>query len=81
MKKGKPLPTGIRSEVRSIVQSSFFVNPNFDAAKKGLARVCELDDMLEHTEFEYSLDLLEAKSLVKIAKLILTEVTDESFQL
>lgn len=78
MKSGEPLPAGIRSEVRSIVQDSFFVNPNLEAAKRGLPRICEIDNMLENINYEYCLDLLEAKSLVKIAKFILTEILDKS---
>lgn len=74
MKNGQPLPIGIRREVRSIVQNSFFINPDIIAAKRGLPRICEIEEMLDTTDFTYSLDLLEAKSLVKIAKLILTEV-------
>ena len=71
---GNELPSGIRSEVREIVQKSFFVNPDIDAARRGLCRVCEIDQMLETGDFTDSIDLLEATSLVKIAKFILTEV-------
>lgn len=74
LRGGEDLPAGIRSEVREIVQRSFFVNPDMDAARAGLERVCEIDSMLETGGYADSLDLLEATSLVKIAKLILTEV-------
>lgn len=72
---GKKLPVGIRREVRSIVQRSFFVNPDLAAAKAGLSRILELERLLEGGDFADGRDLLEAVSLVKIAKLILTEVT------
>lgn len=72
---GEDLPAGIRSEVRQIVQQSFFVNPNIEAARKGLARVCEIDRMLENGGYADSIDFLEASSLVKIAKFVLTEVS------
>lgn len=75
---GKELPAGIRSEVRKIVQQSFFVNPDMDAARHGLVRVREIDDMLETGGYADSVDFLEAASLVKIAKFILTEVTNDS---
>lgn len=71
---GKELPKGIRSETRGIVQSSFFVNLDIQKAKNGLARINELEAELAGGGYADSLDFLEAASLVKIAKFILTDV-------
>lgn len=78
LNEGNELPTGIRSETREIVQSSFFVNPNIEKAKSGLVRINELENELETGDYADSLDYLEATSLVKIAKFILTEVIAEN---
>lgn len=75
---GKEVPEGIKDEVRSIVQSSFFVNPDFEAARKGLERINEIEQKLAFGGFADGIDLLETTSLVEIAKLILTEVTHDS---
>lgn len=71
---GKELPKGIRSETREIVQSSFFVNPDMEKAQSGLARINEFEAELASGGYADSLDFLEATSLVKIAKFILTDV-------
>jgi L-aspartate oxidase len=75
LSSGLELPSGIRSEVREIVQSSYFVNPDAAQARRGLSRICEIEHMIENGGFADGLNLLEVTSLVKIAKLILTEVT------
>lgn len=74
--EGKPLPRGIRTEVRHIMQKSYFVFPNYDEAEKGLARITELKDMLETGGYAITPDFVETKSLVTVAYIILTEVID-----
>lgn len=36
---GAPLPKGMRTEIRSIMQRSYFVIPDMDAVRVGLKRV------------------------------------------
>jgi hypothetical protein len=73
LKGGKKIPSGLRSEVQSIVQESFFVNPDIPKALLGLARVNEIEHEIETGGYADGLDLLELTSLVEIAKFILTE--------
>ncbi len=74
---GKPLPSGIRTEIRHIMQRSYFVVPNYAEAQKHLARVEELKDMLYNGGYEITPDYIEAKSLTTVAYIILGEVVAE----
>ena len=73
---GLPLPHGIRTEVRHIMQKAYFVFPNYDEAKTGLERITELKNMLENGGYEITPDFVETKSLVTVAYIILTEVLE-----
>ena len=72
----KPLPEGIRAEVRHIMQKAYFVFPNYEEAEKGLARITELKNMLEDGGFAITPEFVETKSLVTVAYIILTEVIE-----
>lgn len=74
LKTGNKLPTGLRTQIRAMVQESFFVNPDVEAARKNLPRLLEIERNLENGNYSDGLDYLEVTSLVKIAKIILTEV-------
>lgn len=71
---GKSLPHGIRTEVRHIMQKSFFIYPNFDEAKTGLERLAALKAQLENGGYEITPEFVETKSLVTAAFIILTEI-------
>ena len=72
----KPLPEGIREEVRDIMQKSYFVFPNYEEAEKGFSRIAELKALLEDGGFEITADYAETKSLVTVAYIILKEVIE-----
>ncbi len=72
--EGNPLPHGIRTEVRHIMQKSYFVTPDYEEAEKGLKRITELKKQLETGGYEITSDFVETKSLVTVAYIILTEV-------
>lgn len=72
--EGEPLPKGIRTEVRHIMQKAYFVSPNYEEAVTGLARITELKKQLDETHYAITSDYVEAKSLVTVAFIILTEV-------
>ena len=73
---GKPLPKGIKTEVRDIMQKAYFVFPDYDEAQKGFARVSELKEMLDNGGFEVNADFVETKSLVTVAYIILKEILE-----
>ncbi|MBQ2387445.1 MAG: FAD-binding protein, partial [Clostridia bacterium] len=68
---GAPLPAGMRTTIREIMQRSYFVLPDPTAAEKGLRKIKEISDRLEKGGFAVTPEYCEAKSLVKIAEIIL----------
>lgn len=68
------LPHGIRTEIRHIMQESYFVIPDIKAAVEGFERVKELKRFLTSENFEITADYIEAKSLATVAYLVLKEV-------
>lgn len=74
--EGKILPHGIRTEIRHIMQKSYFVEPEGkESLEAGFRRVSELKSMLENGGYELGVDYIEAHSLATVAYIILKEVT------
>ncbi len=69
-----PIPHGIRTEVRHIIQKAYFVIPNMQEALAGFERVSEIKRMLEEGNYIIDYNFVEAKSLTTVAYLILKEV-------
>ena len=69
-----PIPHGIRTEIRHIMQRSFFVIPDKQKALEGFERVSEIKRMLESGNYIIDRDFVEAHSLAVVAFLILKEV-------
>ena len=67
---GAPLPKGLRTTIRELLQRSCFVIPDLDAASRGLKTLNEIYDRL-HKGFEITPDYVEAKSMAICAKIIL----------
>ena len=76
--EGGELPKGIRTEIRHIMQKSYFVLPNYEEAAKGLVRVAEIKEMLDKGNYALTPDYIEAKSLATVAYIILGEVAEGS---
>lgn len=68
------IPLGIRTEIRHIMQKSYFVIPNMQEALKGFERVSELKNMLSEGNYKVDRNFVEAKSIATMAYLILKEV-------
>ncbi len=68
---GAPLPAGMRTQIREIMQRAYFVIPDPNAAEKGLRKIKEIGDRLEKGRFAATPECIEAKSLAKIAEIIL----------
>lgn len=68
------LPKGVRTEIRHIMQRSYFVTPNYAEARKGLERVRELKEELSRGNYLLTPDYVEATSLTTAAFIILSEV-------
>ena len=69
-----PIPHGLRTEIRHIMQKSYFVIPDKKAVVEGFERVAEIRKMLSSGNYIQNADFIEAKSLATVAYLILKEV-------
>lgn len=69
----QPVPAGIKTEIREIMQSSYFVMPNVKAIPESLERVKEIKAVLEKGKYLKNRDFVEAQSLVTVAFIVLTE--------
>jgi L-aspartate oxidase len=69
-----PIPSGIRTETRAIMQKAYFVVPDKEEIVKGYERIVELKKMLETGHYKVDMDYVEARSLVTIAYIILKEM-------
>ena len=75
---GAPLLKGVRTEIRNIMQRSYFVMPaNEDAVRNGYKRVREILTRLKNGKFKITPDYCEALSLATVAYIILKEVNDQ----
>ncbi|MGN1090558.1 MAG: L-aspartate oxidase, partial [Huintestinicola sp.] len=70
----EPIPKGIRTEIRHIMQKSFFVIPDKQAALEGFERVSAIKKLLDTGNYIIDRDYVEARSLATVASLILREV-------
>ncbi len=70
----KPIPHGFRTEIRHIMQNSYFVIPDKKAAIEGFERIKEIKNELTNGNYLVNPDFIEAKSLATVAYLILKEV-------
>ncbi len=68
---GAPLTTGMRTTVREIMQRAYFVIPDPTAAEKGLRKIKEIGERLDRGGFSVTPEFIEAKSLSKVAEIIL----------
>lgn len=73
---GEKPRSGIRTEVRHIMQKAYFVYLDYIEAEKGLRRVTELKNMLDGGGFAITPEFVEIKSIVTCSYIILKEVTE-----
>ena len=67
------IPKGIRTEIRKIMQTAYFVMPDIDALFEGYDRLNQIKEILYTGRFKIDRDFVEAKSLATVAYLILRE--------
>ena len=66
-----PMPSGIRTQIRDIMQKAHFVIPDATAAEKGLKIIHQLNSRLDNGVYKKTVDYCEAKSLACVARLVL----------
>ncbi len=72
-----PVPHGIRTQLRHILQESYFVIPNREKAETHFSRVCAILRDLEDGNYLMNADYVEAKATATMAFLILNEAMIE----
>ena len=72
-KNAPEMPTGLRTQIRSIMQKAYFVLPNIQQLGPGLEKVTQIKDMLYSGNFKVNKDYVEAKSLATVAYIVLSE--------
>lgn len=73
-KRGAKADPNLITEIREIMQKSYFVNPNYSEISKNLPRIREIVRELDEGSYEESRETLEIKSLANAAKIILEEI-------
>ncbi|MCL2077914.1 MAG: FAD-binding protein [Oscillospiraceae bacterium] len=74
--QGASKPEGIRREIRGIMQRAYFVYPDYEEVKKGLARIEEIRRDLETGDYALTPELVETRALAAVAFIILTELNE-----
>lgn len=74
--EGKPLPAGIRTEIREIMQDAYFVLPKPEKYQPSFERVDEIVNDLVTGSYELTPDYVEARSAAICAGIILDELRE-----
>ncbi len=72
-----PVPQGIRTQLRHILQESYFVIPNKEKTHENFSKVCAILRDLEDGNYLINADYVEAKATATMAFLILNEAMIE----
>lgn len=73
------IPAGLRTEIRHIMQSAYFVMPNIQALADGYERIIEIKHLLDTGKFKLDRDYVEARSLATVAFIVLGEAYQIAF--
>lgn len=73
---GNKLPKGIRTEIRGIMQDTYFVIPKPEKYQESFRRVDEIVNMLITGKYEITSDYVEARSIAICAGIILDELRE-----
>lgn len=74
--EGEKLPVGIRTEIRSIMQDTYFVLPKPEKYEESFERVDEILNNLITGNYELTPDFVEARSIAICAGIILDELRE-----
>lgn len=74
--EGEKLPTGIRTEIREIMQNTYFVLPKPEKYQQSFERVDEIVNSLVTGNYEITADYVEARSIAMVAGIILDELRE-----
>ena len=78
-KNAPPIPKGIRTDIRRVMQKAYFVMPEVSELKDGLKLCEEIMDFLNRYSFRLDRDYIEARNLATVAYIVLSEACDIAF--
>ncbi len=73
------IPSGLRTEIRHIMQKAYFVMPDIPALAAGYERIIEIKQLLDNGRFKLDRDYVEARSLATVAFIVLGEAYQIAF--
>jgi len=73
---GAPIPDGIVTEIRSIMQRAYFVMPDAAAIRFGLKQIDNILKRLKGGKYKWTTEYLEALSLATVAFIVLSEAEE-----
>ncbi|MBR6873358.1 MAG: FAD-binding protein [Ruminococcus sp.] len=73
------IPAGLRTEIRHIMQSAYFVMPDIKALADGYERIIEIKHLLDTGKYKLDRDYVEARSLATVAFIVLGEAYQIAF--
>ncbi|MBQ6387515.1 MAG: FAD-binding protein [Ruminococcus sp.] len=73
---GKKMPAGFRSQIRAILQDTYFVLPKPEKYDESYRQVENIMKQLFSENYEITSDLVEARSIAVVASIILDEVRE-----
>lgn len=76
VENGAPVPKGLKAEIRSIMQRSYFVLPDHGAIRSGIRQIDNILRRLKGGSYAITTDFCEALSMATAAYIILKEVED-----
>lgn len=74
---GAPVPKGIKTEIRSILQRGYFVLPDYGAVRSGLKQIDNILKRLKGGSFAITTEFSEVLSMATAAHIILSEVDEK----
>lgn len=74
--EGQPMPSGFRSQIREILQDTYFVIPKPENFEERYKKVETILNQLFSEEYEITPNLVEARSIAIVASIILDEVRE-----
>lgn len=74
--QGNKLPTGIRTEIREIMQDTYFVIPKPEKFQESFEKVDQIINALVTGKYEITPDYVEARSIAIVSGIILDELRE-----
>ncbi|MEG0895020.1 MAG: L-aspartate oxidase, partial [Oscillospiraceae bacterium] len=71
------IPVGVRTEIREIMQSSYFVFVHKNEIEQSYKKVSDVLQMLKSGNYKIDKDYVDAVSLATVAKIVLSELLQE----